>query len=367
MRRSLRDWCVDIGLFTFAVLFGLLLVGVRVDADELPRHEWLFGLDQFLGAVGCGLLWLRRRWPTGVPAVLVAASAVSELVGGAAMVALFTVVLHRPARVVWLLVGGGVVASLVFVLLRPEGNQPLAFSIAFGIAVQGAVVGWGFVVRHRRELVVSLTERAARAETEAQLSQLRARESIAREMHDVLGHRLSLLSVHAGALEYRPDAPAADVARAAGVIRESAHQALQDLREVIGVLRAPVQELPQPVYADLPALVAESARAGMRVTLRDEVARDVPDTLGRTVYRIVQESMTNARRHASGSTVDVHVRVADGLAVDVVNTVGDQGEPGGGQGLAGLKERAALAGGRLTAGREPGGGWRVSAWLPWPA
>lgn len=367
MRRSLRDWCVDVGLFTFAVLFGLLLVGVRVDSGELPRQEWLFGLDQFLGALGCGLLWLRRRWPTGVPAVLIAASAVSELVGGAAMVALFIVVLHRPARVVWLLVGGGVVASLVFVLLRPEGNQPLAFSIAFGIAVQGAVVGWAFVVRHRRELVVSLKERAARAETEAQLSQLRARESIAREMHDVLGHRLSLLSVHAGALEYRPDAPAADVARAAGVIRESAHQALQDLREVIGVLRAPVQEPPQPVYADLPALVAESARAGMRVRLRDEVARDVPDTLGRTVYRIVQESMTNARKHAAGSTVDVHVRVTDGLAVDVVNTAGDRGESGGGQGLAGLKERAALAGGRLTAGREPGGGWRVSAWLPWPA
>lgn len=367
MRRSLRDWCVDVGMFTIAVLFGLLLVGMRAGSDELPRQEWLFGLDQFLWAMGCALLWLRRRWPTGVPVVLVAATALSELAGGAAMIALFTVVVHRPARVVWLLVGGGVVASLVFVLLRPEGNQPLTFSIAFGIVVQGAVVGWAFVVRHRRELLVSLRERATRAETEAQLSQLRARESIAREMHDVLGHRLSLLSVHAGALEYRPDAPAADVARAAGVIRESAHQALQDLREVIGVLRAPVQELPQPVYADLPALVAESARAGMRVTLRDEVARAVPDTLGRTVYRIVQESMTNARKHAAGSTVDVHVRATDGLAVDVVNTVGDQGEPGGGQGLAGLKERAALAGGRLTAGQEPGGGWRVSAWLPWPA
>lgn len=367
MRRSLRDWCVDIGLFTFAALFGLLVVGVRVDSGELPRQEWLFGLDQLLGVLGCGLLWLRRRWPVGVAVALTVATCVSELVGGAAVVALFTVAVHRPPRVTWALLASGIVASSVYLLLRPEGNEPLAFSIAFGIAVQGAVVGWGFVVRHRRELVVSLKERAARAETEAQLAQLQARESIAREMHDVLGHRLSLLSVHAGALEYRPDAPAADVARAAGVIRESAHQALQDLREVIGVLRAPVQELPQPVYADLPALVAESARAGMRVTLRDDVAGDVPDTLGRTVYRIVQESMTNARKHAAGSTVDVHVRAADGLAVDVVNTVGDQGEPGGGQGLAGLKERAALAGGRLTASQEPGGGWRVSAWLPWPA
>jgi signal transduction histidine kinase len=369
MRRSLRDWSVDIGLFLVALLFGLVIVAMRVETDSAPRQEWLFALDQLIGVTGCGLLWLRRQWPVGVAAVLMAMGSVSELVGGAAMIALFTVAVHRSLRVTGVLFAAGLVTSSVFLLLRPE--ESLVFSVGFGFAVQCAVVGWGLVVRHRRELVVSLRERAARAETEARLradhAQLQAREAIAREMHDVLGHRLSLLSVHAGALEYRPDAPAADIARAAGVIRESAHQALQDLREVIGVLRAPVQEMPQPTFTDVPELVAESARAGMPVVLRDEITAEVPDTLGRTVYRIVQESLTNARRHAAGSTVDITIRDAAGLKVEIVNSAGEPGEPGGGQGIPGLRERVALAGGQLDAGPEPGGGWRVSAWLPWPS
>ena len=371
MRRSVRDWFVDTGLFVLALSFGLVIVGTRVELNTVTRHEWLFALDQLIGVAGCLLLWLRRRWPVGVATALLAASCVSELVGGAAMIALFTVAVHRSLRVTAALFVLGFAASMVFLVLRPERAEPLVFVVGFGLAVQIATVGWGLVVRHRRELVASLRERAVRAETEAQLraerAQLQARESIAREMHDVLGHRLSLLSVHAGALEYRPDAPAEDIARAAGVIRESAHQALQDLREVIGVLRAPVQEMPQPTFADLPALIAESARAGMPVVLRNEITAEVPDTLGRTVYRIVQESLTNARKHASGSTVDIALRDADGLAVEIVNTAGEAGEPGGGQGLVGLRERAAQAGGRLEAGPEPGGGWRVSAWLPWPA
>src|SRR5690606_13476736 len=151
------------------------------------------------------------------------------------------------------------------------------------------------VVYHRRQLLASLRDRAERAESEARLraeqARMQAREEIAREIHDVLGHRLSLLSVHAGALAYRPDAPPQDIARAARVIRESAHQALQDLRQVVGVLRAPVGELPQPVFADLRSLVAEAEQSGMRIRLVQEVAGEVPDALGRTVYRIVQEAV----------------------------------------------------------------------------
>jgi len=368
-----RDWVVDIGLFVFALLFGLVLMNARVESRLLPDNELLFAVDQLIGVFGCCALWLRRRWPVGVPFALLALSAVSELVGGAAMVALFTVAIRRPPRVTAALFVLGLVTSMVFLMVRPEEDVPLYVTAVLGFAIQGAVVGWGLVIRHRRELVVSLRERAVRAEAEAALraerAQLQAREAIAREMHDVLGHRLSLLSVHAGALEYRPDAPAADIARAAGVIRESAHQALQDLREVIGVLRAPVQELPQPTFADLPAMVAESARAGMPVVLRDTVDGELPDTLGRTVYRIVQESLTNARKHAEGSTVDVSVSgdPGDGVTVSVINTAGRKAVPGGGQGLVGLAERVSLAGGSLAYGPTPGGGWRVSAWLPWLA
>jgi signal transduction histidine kinase len=223
-------------------------------------------------------------------------------------------------------------------------------------------------------------------------------------MHDVLGHRLSLLSVHAGALEFRPDASAEEIAGAAKVIRENAHLALQDLREVIGVLRAPVGELPQPTLADVRQLVAESGRAGMRVDLRQETNGAVPDLVGRTAYRIVQEALTNARKHAPGADVRVALTGApgQGLTVEVANQPpgpGPAGEPhpdpplpgspvgersptagsgpgvvhspgpaanGPGQGLAGLAERVALAGGRLEHGPTPSGGWRLAAWLPWP-
>ncbi|MFD8552819.1 sensor histidine kinase, partial [Streptomyces fradiae] len=241
-------------------------------------------------------------------------------------------------------------------------------------------------VRSRRQLVAALRERARRAETEAGLraeqAQRAAREAIAREMHDVLAHRLTLLSVHAGALEFRPDAPSAEVSRAAGVIRDSAHEALQDLRQIIGVLRAPGDadgaggNRPQPTLATLDALIAESREAGTAVTLDTDVPDPaaVPAATGRTVYRIVQEGLTNARKHAPGARVDVLVRgrPGDGLTVDVRNTAPPgpvPHVPGSGQGLIGLSERATLAGGRLRhgPGAGPGGGFAVHAWLPWPA
>ena len=138
--------------------------------------------------------------------------------------------------------------------------------MTWGVVITLAVLAWGMFVRARRQLIVSLRDRAERAEAEQQLRVAQARQlertRIAREMHDVLAHRISLLSLHAGALEFRPDAPPEEVARAAGVIRASAHDALQDLREVIGVLRAETtgeathRSRPQPTLADLPALVA---------------------------------------------------------------------------------------------------------------
>lgn len=223
----------------------------------------------------------------------------------------------------------------------------------------------------------SLHERAERAEADAALraerAQHEARDAIAREMHDVLGHRLSLLSVHAGALEYRPDAPAADVARAAAVIRQSAHQALQDLREVIGVLRGPVDERPLPRLDDIEELVGESRRAGMRVDLRVGVVGAPPALSGRTAYRIVQEGLTNARKHAAGSPVAVTLSgtEGEGLCVEVVDAGGGTGPrtrgEGPGLGLPGLGERVAISGGRIEYGVEAGRGWRLAAWLPWPA
>ncbi|WP_026360594.1 sensor histidine kinase [Amycolatopsis nigrescens] len=373
-RRSSRDWAVDSAMFLLAAVFGLFLAYIRVRSSALPDPAWLFQADQVTGVLGCAALWLRRRWPVALAVALIAASCYAELVAGAMLAALFTVAVHRPAKIALAVFSLSLLSATGYNLLRPEPDAPPELILAFGITLQAAAVGWGLFVQHRRRLVESLRERAARAETEANLraeqAQLHAREAIAREMHDVLGHRLSLLSVHAGALEYRPDAAPEDVARAAKVIRESSHQALQDLREVIGVLRAPDGELPQPTLADLAQLVAESGRAGMRVELHEEVGGRVPETVGRTAYRIVQEGLTNARKHSPGSTVDVRVSgsAADGLTAEVRNTSTttppEAGAPG--RGLAGLAERVALAGGRLEYGPATTDGWRLKAWLPWP-
>jgi signal transduction histidine kinase len=239
-------------------------------------------------------------------------------------------------------------------------------------------------VRARRQLLISLRERAERAEATQQLEVEQAqhleRERIAREMHDVLAHRISLLSLHAGALEFRPDAPPEEIARAAGVIRASAHQALQDLREVIGVLRENPNggepERPQPTLADLPALIDESRAAGMRVELDDRVGNlaGVPTGIGRAAYRIVQEGLTNARKHAPGAVVRVGVtgRVAAGLSIEVRNPlpVGRSWQsklPGSGSGIIGLTERATLAGGKIEHGPTEGGDFRLWVWIPWPA
>ena len=243
------------------------------------------------------------------------------------------------------------------------------------------VVAWGMFVRARRQLLVSLRERALRAEAEQQLRVKQARHQerarIAREMHDVLAHRISLLSVHAGALEFRPDAPPEEITKAAGVIRASAQQALQDLREVIGVLREDetedTPERPQPNIADLPTLIDESRRAGMTVRYENRLPDlgAVPTGIGRSAYRTVQEALTNARKHAPDATVSVVVDGSAGadLTIEVRTPLmgAASGIPGSGTGLIGLAERATLSGGRLEHGPTADGEFRVRAWLNWRA
>jgi signal transduction histidine kinase len=376
-RRTARDWVVDFTCFLLAV--GLGVAAADTLNNDVNTPHALAVVDQVLGALSCAAVWLRRRWPLGLAIAMIPVGMLSNTAGGAGVVILFTLAVHRPFRyVAWI---GGIALAQVPLLfwLRPDPDLPYAGAVAFTEMATLTVIAWGLFVRSKRQLMLSLRDRARRAETEAQLraeqAQRLAREAIAREMHDVLAHRLTLLSVHAGALEFRPDAPQQEIARAAGVIRESAHEALQDLREIIGVLRAGEPDdagRPQPTLAALDALVAESREAGMKVTLASRVSdpADVPSSVGRTAYRIAQEALTNARKHAPGTEVTVTVTGApgDGLVVDVRNPApeGDvPSVPGSGQGLIGLTERATLAGGRLEHGPEPDGGFRVRAWLPW--
>lgn len=375
-RRTARDWVVDFSCFLLAVLIGLLGADTLQNSD-LPRA--LSAADQMLGALSCAAVWLRRRWPFGLAVAMLPVSFLSETSGGVAVIALFTLAVHRPFRYVAWVAGAQLVLAPLYFWWRPDPDLPYAAAVVLVLVLTGATVGWGMFVRSKRQLMLSLRDRARRAETEARLraeqAQRLAREAIAREMHDVLAHRLTLLSVHAGALEFRPDAPRDEIARAAGVIRESAHEALQDLREIIGVLRAGDSEdagRPQPTLAALDALVAESLQAGMKVTLEQRVtdAGSVPASVGRTAYRIAQEGLTNARKHAPGT--EVTVSVAGGPGEDLTVTVHNPAPeadvppvPGAGQGLIGLTERATLAGGSLEHGPTPEGGFEVRARLPW--
>lgn len=371
--RGARSRVVDAALIGGALAYGALWALLLLYDPTTSRQGLV--VEIVLAAVACASLWWRRRVPLALALALLPLSTYSVLVDGAQLVALFTLAVQRRARTAVLVGVVSVLATGCYMLLVWPWNGTSAFVLALSAVTTAGVIGWGLFVRHRRDLVATLRDRAERAEAEAALRAERAhreaREELAREMHDVLGHRLSLLSVHAGALEYRRSMSAEDVTRTASVLRATAHQALQELREVIGILRAPVGELPQPTFADLTSLVAESRQAGMSVTWQLDVATPVPDALGRTAYRVVQEALTNARRHAPGAAVRVTVtgRVDDGLVVDVVNaaTAASIGAvSGSGRGLVGLAERVALVGGRLHHGPDTAGGFALHAWLPWP-
>ena len=381
-RGAVRDRLVDGGLVALVALAGLWPVVYWFETAPV-QPVWLPYLDYVAGVLGCLALWWRRRFPLALAAVLVLMSAFSLSAGAAALVALLTVAVHRSARATAVVAVGNVLSIMVFLVLRP-GPFPFSWML---VALQAAIVvglaGWGMLVRSRRQLIASLRERAAAAEVEARLraehSQHEAREALARDMHDVLGHRLSLLSVHAGALTYYRGASAEEIARAAEVVRENAHRALQDLREVIGVLRAPEGDHPLPGVDDVTELIDETRRSGTTVGLQDlpgvtTGGHTVPATVGRTLYRLVQEGLTNARKHAPGAPVLVRItgEPGDHLAVEIVNNRPPLPPAvvtpaiGAGAGLRGLVERAALVGGRLEHGPTRSGGWRLSMRLRWP-
>jgi signal transduction histidine kinase len=379
-RRTTRDWIVDVLCFVIAVAIGGIVFAEAHHQHDYP--VWFTLLDLVCGVGACLALWVRRRWPLAVALVLALAGTIASSAGGAALIALFTLAVHRPFRQAAAVAALVLVTQPLYLAIYPSDD---GYVVDFGLAlvIIAAVLAWGMFIRARRQLVLSLRDRARRAETEQQLRVEQARQQertrIAREMHDVLAHRISLLSLHAGALEFRPDAPPEEVARAAGVIRASAHEALEDLRAVIGVLRerpeGDAPERPQPTLGDLPALIDESRAAGMRVAYDWRVTHDVPESMGRNAYRIVQEGLTNARKHAHGSAVDITLEGApeDGLTIEVRNRlpVGAGAPaadiPGTGTGIVGLAERASLAGGRLEHGRTETGDYRLWAWLPWPA
>ena len=375
-RRSRRDWIVDSALFLLTVVTG---VAGLSDAIDHGLGGPLLVFDVIGGVFLWIALWWRRRWPFGLGLAATPILAISSLSGVAGLIILFTVAAYRRWQQALL------VAALQLAVLPVNFAVQPAFSVAWHNVIIGAlciaaIVAWGMVVRGRR---LARRERARRtqAETQLRVEQIRyaERTRIAREMHDVLAHRISLLSLHAGALEISPDAPPEQIERTAGVIRASAHQALQDLRAVIGVLRdstdGETPQPPQPTLAELPGVLEESRAAGMRLHADVRIAdlAIVPDSIGRHALRIVQEALTNARKHGASAPVNLRVDGAPGkgLTIEVHNpapvlTFRASEIPGSGTGLVGLAERAMLSGGHLEHGRDERGDFHLRAWLPWP-
>jgi signal transduction histidine kinase len=373
-KRSARDWVVDVALFGVAVVIGVLgLASITAD-----RSDAGIVIDFIVGTAVCATLWVRRRYPVEVAVVAVVVAAFFAMAGGAGLVAVFNAAIRASRRALVAIVALTLVSGAIFPLLYPS-EGPWWSQFLFGCLLIAVALGWGLFTRARREVIRSLRERAERLESEQRLRVAQAREAerrrIAREMHDVLAHRLSLLSVHAGALEFRSDAKPEEVAQAAGVIRETAQAALEELRDVIGVLRDESEatlQPPQPTLAQLPALIEESRAAGMHIRLSMDAStgNEVPTAVGRTAYRVVQEGLTNARKHAPAAAVDVTISTDDhSLIVDVANKqpvgVLAIGMQGAGAGLVGLAERVSLLGGELEHGPNDNGDFVLRATLPW--
>jgi signal transduction histidine kinase len=398
-RPAARAGAVAVVLVVLGALVGVTLWG-RVG---LP----LWRLDLVVGVLGWVLSPVALWRPVGGTVLLGVLAVLSPAATPPATFGALQVAQRRRFPVSVAVSAGGVAAHAIQGLWRPHGGIAYGWWLVLIVLAYGALVGWGALAQSRRALLASLRERARRAEAEQghRIAEARVleRTRIAREMHDVLAHRLSLVATYAGALEYRPDSPPEQLSRAAGVVRAGVHQALEELREVVLVLRdgdaddvPGSTEPPRRGLADVPHLVEESRDAGMAVELREDVTDPdaLPGTAGRAAYHVVREGLTNARKHAAGLPVRVSVagRPGDGLVVELTNPLpapaGRRGAatpaggpavpspagggrpepalPGSGTGLVGLLERAVVAGGGLEHGSVCGE-FRLRASLPWPA
>lgn len=391
--RGVDDGCwPKIWRYGLAILWWVLvavgyIVASEVAVDAVPA--WAAPVDLVLGAV---MVWaMRFRYRS--PRVLVVVFTLLSVVSVSGSVPAFWALAHLATRRRWpeiLALGGlsaaiGVLGSGYSPLFGQEGvgsTWPEIFTTVFGAVI---VVAFATVIGSytgaRRDLIRALHERAEEAERRQELSVLQGqaeeRNRIAREMHDVLAHRISLVSMHAGVLAYRDDLPAEQVREIAGVIQDNARQSMTELRAILGSLRQaeegdPAQPAaPQPGIDQLETLFAEARRVGQRIEVVEAVehAELLPTLTGRHCYRVVQELVTNARKHAPNSPVKIELTGApgDGLTIRSGNPrqLGDAALPGSGVGLIGLRERASMLGGRMSYGVDGEGRFEVEVWFPW--
>ncbi|MBM7171407.1 sensor histidine kinase [Streptomyces sp. G44] len=403
-----------------------------VSAAECGAEGVVFARDAGLPtAVGVGFgvlagsaLLLRRRWPVAVVLMSIAITP-AEMGFLLTIVGLYTLAASElPRRITGVLAAMSMTGTLIVALVRAsqdlaEGGAPPPigsefvpfFAVAAAIGVTAPPVLLGLYVGARRRLMESLRERADDLERELQLLAERAEERaewarneertrIAREMHDVVAHRVSLMVVHAAALQAVARKDPEKAVKNAALVGDMGRQALTELREMLGVLRTgdggrgakPVEPVPLaavghaaavaasravdedgPCLAELEELVGQSRAAGMAVELSVEgEPRGYAADVEQTAYRVVQEALTNVHKHAAGAKTYVRLahRAAE-IAMQVENepppeagSTADARLPSGGNGLVGMKERVTGLGGVFVSGPTDGGGFRVSAVLP---
>ncbi|WP_431031148.1 sensor histidine kinase [Plantibacter sp. RU18] len=362
------------GVRRVAVAVGFVLFGVAwvlVDRFEAAqRAEPLSVLELLVALAACVLLLWRRRAPVRIAVVVILVAAFIPGAAGAALLALFSLAVRRSPR--WTVPLGA--AYVVAVIVGMPGpivwNTDALGQVGVAVVLAALAIVGGTTVRNRRRLIASLVALASSAESveRERVERVRAEERslLAGEMHDVLAHRMSLVAIHAGALEYAAGLPAAETQRAAGVIRAGVHQMLVDLRDVIGMLRDESTERdalgPTPTLSDVDVLFRDSASAGYPVDAVidiDEVRDALPVQVDRAAYRVVQEGLTNARKHGGGPSVSVlisgsfdtglAVRISQPMPPGALRAVASV--PGSGTGLIGLVERATLVGGTVEFGR----------------
>jgi signal transduction histidine kinase len=366
----------------FAVVIGGLL-WLSVAQDQWQSARTLFWGDLALGVASLAAMQCRRRWPFAVTVLTVAATAVSVSAIGPWIVCQVSLSARRRWREILPTAALSVLAGQASLAVQPNRTMSWYVNLLFCVLAAGVVVAIGLYLGARRDLIASLHDRAERAEREQalQISTARAgeRTRIAREMHDVLAHRMSLVAVHAGALAYRTDLSAAETRETAAIIQANSQRALADLREILGLLRDTERGIdvthhrPQPTLGDLDSLLDDERAAGAHVTLRSDLEDldALPESIGRSAFRIIQEGLTNARKHAPHAIVTVELtgHPGNGLDLSVRNPVRVGGElngkDGAGFGLVGLAERVAASHGRFEHGLTPNGDFVLRAWLPW--
>jgi signal transduction histidine kinase len=331
-------------------------------------------------------LGLRRRAPLAVTVVVMAAVVAQVLAAGgepatfaaflATLICVYT--LGREARPPAMTAGFVLVAATVTTtaVLQARTTPIHPFDAVYPLVYFGLAGGLGAFVRQRALRLTAVEGRATALEgaleREAELAAAQERARIARELHDVVAHGLSLMVVQAEAAEELLTRSPAAAAQPLHRVQETGRQSLAEMRRLLGVLRtegdAAPSTAPQPSLRRLPELVRAAADVGLRVDVDVEGDQaDLPLGVELAAYRIVQEALTNTRRHAAARSARVRLNYSpESLRVEVTDDgigAGGQSNPAG-HGLIGMRERAALYGGTLETGPRPGGGFRVAAVLP---